>query len=305
MLKLIRRSAQILGILGVVLFAVSCNDAYLTENNSDVLGAKQKAAVAGNYVVEAGSEDGFNFTLTIDQTGAQDISHMIVQLVDCNGEFLTIDNFTAAMVNGTEWPLVSSTGTDCKYETPFVKFDNFNFEGGVVVVEFTVDVKTSGGYFLIKSGQGCFEYAINGNCDKEEECFDFKGETAWAAGSRYVSKGNWATYTQYAANTTVTLFAGQSNNAGTATFSAAVDGFVTIDFNLTGDWMFAEVLENVKIQNYSSKPSGNPSPGGFAFKGDAEGKAFSIIVPEANYYGIHLDVGVKVKVDCPVVEPEF
>jgi hypothetical protein len=305
MLKTIRRSGQMLGLLAVVLFAVSCNDAYLFDSKVDSFGTKQLAAVPGNYGVEAGSEDGFNFTLTIDQSGAQDISHMIVQLVDCDGEFLTIDNFTSAMVNGVEWPLVSTTGTDCTYETPFVKFDDFDFEGGVVVVEFTVDVQTSGGYFLIKSGQGCFEYGINGTCDKEEECFEFKGETAWAAGTRYVSKGNWATFTAFVPGSTVTLFAGQSHNAGTATFSAVVDGYVTIDFNLTGDWMFAEVAENVKIQNYSVAPKGNPSPGGFAFKGDAEGKTFTITVKEDKFYGIHLDVGVKVKVDCPEVEPEM
>jgi hypothetical protein len=305
-MKSIKRGSQILGILAIVLFgAVSCNDAYLSDTQTDAMGSKMRAAVAGNYAVEAGSTDGFNFTLTIDQSGAKDISHMIVQLVDCNGNFVTIENFTSAKVNGTDWPLTSTTGTDCKYENAFVKFDNFNFDGGVVVVEFTVDVQTSGGYFLIKSAQDCFEYAIEGNCDKDEKCYDFKGETAWAAGTRYVTKGNWATYTSYTANSTFDLFAGQSHNAGSVTFSPVVGGMVTININLTGNWEFADVKENVKIQGYSVAPKGNPSPGQFANKGTAEGQSFSITVPAAAIYGIHIDLGYWFEVECVEVVGEF
>jgi hypothetical protein len=301
MIKKLLLHGRNLGLLTVILaLAASCNDAYLSDGQTEAMGSKMRAAVAGNYAVEAGSEDGYNFTLTIDQSGAQDISHMIVQLVGCDGEFLTLENFTSAKVNGTDWPLVATTGTDCKYETPFVKFDDFDFNGGVVVVEFTVDVQTSGGNFLIKSGQGCFEYGIAGSCAKEEKCYEFNDDTAWSAGSRYSARGNWATFTAFTANTTVTLFAGQSSAAGTVSFSAVVDGMVTITISLTGDYVFADVNENVKVQDYTSAPSGNPNPGGFAHKGAASGSSFSLTVPANKFYGVHADVGRWLEVECEV-----
>jgi hypothetical protein len=299
MLKKLLLHGRNLGLLAVILaVAASCNDAYLSDAQTDTMGSKMRAAVPGNYAVEAGSEDGFSFTLTIDQSGAQDISHMIVQLVDCSGEFLTASNFTSAKVNGIDWTLKSTTGTDCTYENAFVKFDDFDFNGGVVVVEFTVDVQTSGGYFLIKSGQGCYEYGIEGSCAKEEKCYDFDGDTAWSTGNRYSARGNWATYTAFTANSTVTLFAGQSSNAGSVTFSAVVDGMVTITISLTGDYVFADASENVKVQDYASAPSGNPSPGGFAHKGDASGSSFSLTVPANSFYGVHVDLGRWIEVEC-------
>jgi hypothetical protein len=33
-------------------------------------------------------------------------------------------------------------------------------------------------------------------CD-DDKCYEFDGETAWSAGTRYVTRGNWATYTAY------------------------------------------------------------------------------------------------------------
>jgi hypothetical protein len=147
------------------------------------------------------------------------------------------------------------------------------------------------------SWYGNIEYTVQ--CCDDEKCYEFMDETAWAAGSRYVQRGNWATYTKYEYGTkTVTLFAGRTIPVGTVTFSPVVDGFVTITINLTGDWEFDPVEENVKIQNYASAPSGNPSPGLFAYKGTGEGQSFNIdVVPDA-FYGVHVDVGYWVEVPC-------
>jgi hypothetical protein len=122
-------------------------------------------------------------------------------------------------------------------------------------------------------------------------------ETAWAANGdtpgelRYVNQGNWATYVEYhGVEKTVTLFAGQNINIGTVTFSAPSNGKVTItiDLNDAGDF-YEETDHNVKIQDYSVAPSGNPAPGQFDHKGLGTGKSFSIEVPENNYYGVHVD----------------
>lgn len=129
------------------------------------------------------------------------------------------------------------------------------------------------------------------------ECW--KDETAWSAGPRYTPKGNWATYTQYSANKMVTLFAGQVHVAGTVHFSPVDgDGNVTITITLNPGFRFdPDTDESVKVQGYANPPSGNPAPGQFANKADAETSPFSIVVPAANYYGVHVDV--ERKVDCP------
>lgn len=135
---------------------------------------------------------------------------------------------------------------------------------------------------------------------EDEPCFEFEGETAWSAGTRYVTRGNWATYTAYDGDPiSVTLFAGQTLDAGTVSFSLPdADGMVEITITLNEGWGFVEDDENVKIQDYAVAPSGNPSPGGFEYKGQGMGSTFSIDVPENNFYGVHVDVGQLIEVEC-------
>lgn len=119
------------------------------------------------------------------------------------------------------------------------------------------------------------------------------GETAWAAGNRYVAKGNWATYVQYDdEGLTVDLLAGQTMEAGTVAFSAAAGGEVTITITLNDGWRFKDVDENVKIQDYADAPSGNPAPGKFDHKFDADSAegTWEGTVPENNFYGVHVEV---------------
>lgn len=139
-----------------------------------------------------------------------------------------------------------------------------------------------------------FEYCI-AVCEDEppvEMCY--QDETAWAAGSRYVTQGNWATYTPYVANTPVNVFAGQNYLVGTVTFSEVVDGKVTITLAALNGARLQSVAESVKIQGYETAPSGNPAPGLFTtYKGDET----TVTVDAYAYYGIHLDV--QRVVDCP------
>ena len=117
-------------------------------------------------------------------------------------------------------------------------------------------------------------------------------ETAWAFGPRYVTRGNWATYTPYVPNSTVTIYAGQTMNIGTAHFSAIVNGEVTITINLTGDWSFNDVPSALKIQGYDVAPSGNPAPGLFEHHFNSAGSAESVTVPAANFFGVHIDAEI-------------
>lgn len=143
----------------------------------------------------------------------------------------------------------------------------------------------------------------------DDECY--ADETAWAAGEPYGDQGNWAMYVPYdGKKLEVDLIAGQNMIAGTVTFSDPVDGKVTITITLNEGWIFyydldpeADPVEdekdnNLKVQDYAEAPSGNPAPGLFDSKtfieyGEVEG---SIVVPENNFYGVHLDLAQLV--DC-------
>lgn len=130
--------------------------------------------------------------------------------------------------------------------------------------------------------------------NKQDKVVCYKGETAWAAGTRYVEKGNWATYTPYQSGNTVKIYAGQNIEAGTVTFSAPINGKVTITINLKNGAVFSDAQENLKIQGYTAvPPAKNPSPGKFTtYKGTFSGSSATITVPQYAYYGIHLDVKV-------------
>jgi hypothetical protein len=130
---------------------------------------------------------------------------------------------------------------------------------------------------------------IDVSCD---ECETWVDETAWSDGERYQDPGNWATYTTYVADSTVTLFAGQFYDAGSVHFSSPDDGDVTITITLNAGFRFADVLENVKVQGYEIAPSGNPAPGLFDNKETADPGdiSFEIVVPVDNFYGVHVDL---------------
>jgi hypothetical protein len=126
------------------------------------------------------------------------------------------------------------------------------------------------------------------------QCLVFQADTAWASGAgggKYNPSGggNWATYVKGPSGT-YQLFAGQTKAAGSASISS--NGTVTI--TLANGYAFAPASSgaNVHIQWYSSPPSGNPSPGLFAFKKTCTASPCSPgKVTLGNYYGIHLAVG--------------
>lgn len=285
-------------LLAFVAFA--CQDQNDAVAPSD--GASSRiAATPGAYVNSfTSSADGMTFTITIDQSAAQNISHMNFKFTSCDGVALGLANITGFTANGIDMMnMLGSTegaGNSCYgvFTDPFVKLDQ-GFSDPIVVLVITLDTPSSGGSFLIKSAKNCFglndpNYAFSHDCTVVPPCF--QEETAWANGPRYVSRGNWATYTPYQEGT-VNVYAGQNMFAGTATMSAVSGGEVTITIALNAGWSLQNVSQPVKIQGYSVAPSGNPSPGRFASKGTS----LTVTLPAANFYGIHLDV--QKAVTCP------
>ncbi|WP_374960207.1 hypothetical protein [Gilvibacter sp.] len=142
-------------------------------------------------------------------------------------------------------------------------------------------------------------------CDTDpSECFE--DETAWADGERYTNRGNWATYTAYPGDgESVDIYAGKTNYAGTVTFNDNGDGTVDLDIALEDGFIFYYDMaddsadHNIKIQDYDTSPSGNPSPGLFdhKFTASAGASSMTVTVPMNEFYGIHLDVGAEVPCD--------
>ncbi len=157
-----------------------------------------------------------------------------------------------------------------------------------------------------------------------------QGETAWACGTRFVSKGNWATYSgpftiQECDDDVIqeeddcygseTGWAGGTGGAGAAWWfyfdpngpatqmiyagQKETDGTVTLSggvltINL-GSMKLQDVPESVKIQAYQTLPTKRPAAGLFT---TYKGTSLSVPVPAANYYAIHLDV--LVPIECPI-----
>jgi hypothetical protein len=140
------------------------------------------------------------------------------------------------------------------------------------------------------------------DCEEVEEC-EPANETGWADGTPYNNEqGNWATFVEYDPNgeggneLVVNLYAGQNQLAGTVSFTKVwyspinSKGYVDITIQLNDCFGFADVAENVKIQNYTFPPDGNPEPGLFEIKGDGTGTVFMIQVPYDAFYGVHVDL---------------
>lgn len=200
------------------------------------------------------------------------------------------------------------------HKVEFTSLQNFYYveiplsllpEGCVCIAAHADVVKVVGGEIVQREtafGEGTtvgnnwfmkFDYCIAICEPPVEVCYN--DETAWAAGTRYVTKGNWATYTPYVANTTVNIYAGQNYLVGTATFSEVVDGKVTITLAALNGAKLQDVAESVKIQGYATPPPAkNPAPGQFT---TYKGNATTITVDAYAYYGLHFDV--QRVVDCP------
>lgn len=216
-------------------------------------------------------------------------------------------------VGATEPVLLAQTTTDASghynFSEKLGKLPVYPEYKGTVYGTYYVYEKMETGWTQLSPSTGYHEVTLSGGSDgikvvqnlnfvNQQDKVCYKEETAWAAGDRYVPKGNWATYTTYKSGNTVTIYAGQKIDAGTVTFSAPdEEKNVTITINLKNGAVFSDAQENLKIQGYAGKPlSNNPAPGKFTtYKGTLSGSSATITVSQYAYYGIHLDVKVPSK----------
>jgi len=176
--------------------------------------------------------------------------------------------------------------------------------------------------FNIADFSNCFVIALHANVSKLDEIGQvLQSETAWAAGTRFVAKGSWATYLDYCAvpcsppankvnectewktdtawggtaagagnawwffytgGGSQTIWAGQSKEAGTV---VVANGVATITLN--PGWELQPGSESVKIQGYNTLPSARPAAGQFT---TYKGTELVVTVGNFTYYAIHIDV---------------
>jgi len=288
---------------------VTCGE--LTDAESYVVPAS--AALDCEYVAHPGGMTANMNTVTVELVDVDETTHkgFLGPFVATEGFTWTVENVIDDSVRledpmlGINNMVISETMNEamkitvtyyCDVDEVYEYIESLDLYARYVVN--TATLKSLDGTRLI--AQASAEIAIKCKCEPE-----WIGETAWGAGDRYEDPGNWATFTSYTGVAkTVTLFAGQTLDAGTVAFSAPVGGVVTITITLNPGWRFADVAENVKIQDYAAAPSGNPAIGLFAHKGDATSSPFSIEVPENGFYGVHADVEWADGTICPVIDTE-
>lgn len=137
--------------------------------------------------------------------------------------------------------------------------------------------------------------------------------TAWAAGTRFVTRGNWATFNIVNLNPadgwqSVPLLAGQNIYAGYVGFyKPAGNDSMLIAVSLDPCWSFQDVPEPIKIQGYNAPyPTVIPIPGLFTtYKGVGTPDYFgtrlyyyAIVDPNFTAYAVHVDVDF-----CPCPAP--
>lgn len=228
--------------------------------------------------------------------------------IDCflDGKTM-VDLVVGATLDGQ--PTVFQVNTDPTTGVTGIKWDEGVDDRGCHVWTVTFDTSVlQESYTLVpgcavvatKAGlQVAYACGIGPVCEDPPPPVCWSDETAWSAGSRYVARGNWATYTRYTGEAmAVTLYAGQTLPAGLVTFSQPSGGMVEICIILDEGFRFdPDTDESVKVQGYATAPSGNPSPGAFAYRMDAESSPSCLTVPQANFYGVHVDV--ERVVPCP------
>jgi hypothetical protein len=246
------------------------------------------------------------------------LSHWVISLnIPCLAEGSTLNQLVvAATLN--QVPINPVVGLDPTTQLLGIKFNEGVAQGSCN--EFTVTFETAAlaaDYIL---GEGCvtavtkagnqdirnaarsspgYACIVGPVCELASLCW--AGETAWSAGTPYnANQGNWATFTPYnGATTVVNLWAGQVFLAGSVIFSDVdlITGNVLICVSLNPGFRFKAVSDNLKIQGYAIAPSGNPAPGQFPNKYDANTNPYCVLLPAANFFGIHIDV--ERVVPCP------
>ena len=265
----------------IALICYSCSQREDSMLNEDSIEASSQKAIAGNYIVTSSvSDDGYTLTFVIDQSGAKDVSHVLLQAQDCSGSYINNGN----VVSYSSDAIVSYTtgsGTGCAFDNsyPFIKFDDSELMpvvDGKITYSITFNVKVSTANILIKSGsknQGafCFPFALNfqNKCNTTSNCGD---ETGFAYGNSYAialnslpdiqaNRWGWVNGPLPYGTYDFPIYAGAGNNVlsngtivGNANISYVSPGTATINITYNSNYTNAESAVYVGSANLPVNP---------------------------------------------------
>lgn len=146
-----------------------------------------------------------------------------------------------------------------------------------------------------------------------------QSETAWSAGTRINTKGNWASYVSYCKQVcqtctyetiTSTLFGGQTIPVGTLQVTNDADSLY-VTYNTTNDWYLDET--HLYVGDFANLPVNNantPIPGHFPYNTDHTGliTSFTYAIPlnslSSSCYIIASHAGVYKSVNGVIIQSE-
>jgi hypothetical protein len=279
---------------------VACSEENVSPTSNDDAAAK-KGKPAGTWSVVSSSINGNTVTFTLDGTNAQDASHILIQGLNCAGDFIAPTGDAFVNGNGVNYTGTAGRGTECFFASgAFVKIDSDMLVGAgktiTVIVNFNALIQ--GVSVNVKSGTACIplQVAVN-NCDSTPPpCTE--GQTAWAGNTTYyntTSSGNGgAWYSYFTVGTSVDLKAGQHTKVGTVSaaivgdeivFTVTLDAGITLEAGETDTWY---------AQSYASAVTSRPNSGNGMVHLQGSGTTFTGSIPYVgnNFVAVHVNVAV-------------
>jgi hypothetical protein len=264
--------------------------------------------VAGNYGISS-SWDGHTLTFTVDQSATQAVSHILLQVTDCDGNF--VDHVVSSSIPVT---YTTGNGTGCWFDNggSFIKFDDLDIyqkQGSFTIsVTFSEGVKLESAQILIKSAKNCFPFDLNitpncggGEVDGHETAYAFGGDAASCFINYGFNRWGWTNQiSEGAYEWPIYAGAGQCDlskgtHVGTLSVQYA-DGTVTATYNL-----FDGFALNTTAHFYAGSTAvpqrcnpksctGTVAPGEYSVQG--QGNTYSVSGLSGNIYVIaHAEVG--------------
>jgi hypothetical protein len=195
---------NIFSIITAAMFFVACSEENINPSSdlSDA-GARKGKPATGAYGITS-SLSGNTLTINVDQSATQAVSHMLLQVVDCEGNFVTIDNMVWSSLTTDLIGSTTGNGTGCAFNNtnPFIKFDGldiFEKNGSFSIsIEFNTQIQSAN--ILVKSATNCFPFTLSftNNCGvvppsgNNETAFAFGGDNATCFLNMGFSRWGWS-----------------------------------------------------------------------------------------------------------------
>lgn len=287
----------------LTIFACSERNELITEINQNPTNVTAKKPVAGNYGLSSWvSDNGYTLNITINQSNTQAVSHLLLQVRECVGNYLNNNNVVASSVPVT---FTTGSGTGCAFSntSPFIKFDDLDiYKGtGTFTLSITFNEKIQFGDILIKSATNCFPFVLNftPNCDEppaethSETAYAYGGDAATCFSAYGFSRWGWTNGSYPEGDYTLDLYAGagqcditKGTLVGTVTMSYH-SGTAVVTYNLVAPYTLGNThlyVGNNPLYPKAVAPGQSPYTGG--------GASYTINGLTGNVYIIaHAEVG--------------